>query len=119
MLPQISEVQKADQASFCILPRAVKLAFMSEISITRVHQLSTMKARLAAEQVAADLQHKFGLTCTWGDDGVLRFERPGVNGQLVLAGREVAIEVKLSSFYLAFRTTLENKINAYFDRRFA
>lgn len=78
-----------------------------------------MKARLAAEQVAADLQQKFGLTCAWSDDGVLRFERPGVSGQLVLAGTEVTVELSLSAFYLAFRALLENKINTYFDRRFA
>jgi putative polyhydroxyalkanoate system protein len=92
---------------------------MSEISITRVHRLSTINARLAAEQVAADLQRKFGLTCAWCDDGVMRFERPGVNGQLVLAGPEVTVEVTLSAFYLAFRGLLESKINSFFDRRFA
>jgi putative polyhydroxyalkanoate system protein len=119
MLPQIGWVQKADHAPFCISPRAVKLVLMSEMSITRVHRLSTTMARLAAEQVATDLQHRFGLTCTWGDDGVLRFERPGVNGQLFLGGTEVTVEVRLSAFYLAFRDLLESKINTYFDRRFA
>lgn len=87
--------------------------------VTRTHKLSPKKARAAAEQVALDLEKKFDLTLTWGEDGVLHFERPGVHGQLILARHEVTVEVSLGLFYLAFKAALEGKIHEYFDQRFA
>jgi len=97
----------------------VKLIAMSEIVIVRNHKLSLKKARLAAEHVAVDLENKFDLTCVWGEDGALHFERPGVNGQLSLAKHEVCIKVSLSMLYLPFRAVLESEIHEYFDKRFA
>ena len=97
----------------------VKLATMSKIMIVRQHQLDSENARLAAEHVAVDLEKKFDLTCSWGEDGVLRFERPGVNGQLTLANGEVSVDVSLGMFFMPFRAVLEQKIHEYFDRRFA
>ena len=87
--------------------------------IVRQHQLDSENARVAAEHVAIDLEKKFDLTCSWGEDGVLHFERPGVNGHLTLAKREVSVEVSLSMFFMPFRAVLEQKIHEYFDKRFA
>lgn len=92
---------------------------MSEIIIVRNHKLGLKKARLAAEHVAVDLENRFELTCAWGEDGLLNFERPGVNGQLSLAKNEVCIKISLGIFYLPFRTLLERKIHEYFDKRFS
>lgn len=92
---------------------------MSEIIIVRIHKLSLKNARLAAEHVAVDLKNKFDLTCMWDEDGVLHFERPGVNGQLSLAKHEVSVKVSLGMFYLPFRAVLESEIHQYFDKRFA
>ena len=119
MLPQIARTQKAAPARFRIRPMLVKLGVMSEINIVRNHQLSLENARLAAEYVAVDLKNKFDLTCAWGDDGVLHFERPGVNGQLALASHEVSVKVSLGMFFMPFQPLLESKINEYFDKRFA
>ena len=91
---------------------------MSEIQITRRHKLSPEKALEAAEHVAVDLENKFDLTRVWGEDGILRFERPGVDGQLTLAGQEVTVQVHLGLFYLPFKALLEQKIQQYFDKRF-
>lgn len=119
MLPQIQRVQKSGQAGFQIAELMVKLRHMSDIIIIRNHTLSLKKARIAAEHVAVDLENKFDLTCIWGEDGVLNFERPGVNGQLSLAKHEVSVTVSLGMFFMPFRAVLEAKIHEYFDKRFA
>lgn len=119
MLPQNRRVQKAGRAGFPIQLLLVKLGAMNEIIISRNHQLSLENARLAAEHVAVDLENRFDLTCTWGENDVLRFERPGVNGQLVLIPHEVSVQVGLGVFYMPFRALLERKIHEYFDKRFA
>ena len=92
---------------------------MSEILITRNHRLSAKKARAAAEHVALDLQKEYELECEWGDDGVLRFERPGLHGKLTLAKGEVTVLVNLGFLLWPFRASLEREIHAYFDERFA
>lgn len=92
---------------------------MSEIHITRSHKLSLMKARAAAEHVAVDLEKEFDLSFAWGEDGILRFERPGVRGELMLAKKEVTVQVRLGLFYLPFRAALEREIHEYFDERFS
>lgn len=119
MLPQIARRQKAAPVGFRIRRLLVKLGAMNEITIVRSHKLSLKNARLAAEHVAVDLKNKFDLNCIWGDDGVLHFERPGVNGQLALATHEVSVNVTLGMFFMPFRPLLESKINEYFDKRFA
>lgn len=91
---------------------------MSEIHITRGHKLSLKKARAAAEHVAVDLKREFDISYVWGEDGVLRFERPGVRGQLTLSKKEVIVQVRLGLFYLPFKAALEREIHEYFDERF-
>ena len=108
MLPQLSQ---------SVIPGYT--ARMSEILVTRSHKLSMKKARLAAEHVAVDLEKEFDLTYAWDEDGVLRFERTGIRGQLMLAKHEVTVQVKLGLFYLPFRAALEREIHDYFDQRFS
>lgn len=97
----------------------VTLPGMSEILVTRTHKLSMKKARLAAEKVAVDLKKEFDLSYSWDADGVLRFERTGVRGQLMLAKHEVTVQVKLGLFYLPFKAALEREIHEYFEQRFS
>jgi putative polyhydroxyalkanoate system protein len=108
MLPQLSQ---------SVIPGYTE--HMSEILVTRSHKLSMKKARLAAEHVAVDLEKEFDLTYAWDEDGVLRFERTGIHGQLTLAKHEVTVQVKLAFFYLPFRAALEREIHEYFDQRFS
>lgn len=91
---------------------------MSEILITRKHRLSAKKARIAADHVALDLQKEYELEYEWDDDGVLRFERSGLHGELRLAKGEVTVRVRLGFLLWPFRASLEREIHAYFDERF-
>jgi putative polyhydroxyalkanoate system protein len=92
---------------------------MSEILITRKHRLSAKKAKAAAEHVALDLQKEYELEYEWDEDGVLRFERLGLHGELRLAKGEVTVLVHLGFLLWPFRASLEREIHAYFDERFA
>jgi putative polyhydroxyalkanoate system protein len=92
---------------------------MSEITVTRAHHLTVKKARAAAEQVAADLQSRFGLDYTWEDSDVLSFRRPGLSGQLTLTRKQVTVHVHLGWLLLPLRSTLEHEIHDFFDQRFA
>ena len=91
---------------------------MSEILITRKHRLSAKKAKIAAEHVAADLQKEYELEYEWDDNGVLRFERTGLHGELRLAKGEVTVQVHLGFLLWPFRASLEREIHLYFDERF-
>lgn len=105
--------------AFPIRADRVTLDGMSEIIVKRHHKLSMKKARLAAEHVAVDLQKEFNLTYAWDEEGIMRFQRPGVSGRLQLAKHEVTVQVRLGLFYLPFKAALEREIHDYFDQRFA
>jgi putative polyhydroxyalkanoate system protein len=94
-------------------------ARMSEIIVTKAHHLTAKKARIAAEQVAADLKSQFGLDYAWEDSDVLAFRRPGLSGQLTLARKHVTVHVRLGWLLSPLRSTLEREIHDFFDRRFA
>lgn len=92
---------------------------MSDITFTHPHHLSLKKARHAAEQVAADLQSRYGLDYHWDEHGVLCFRRPGLSGQLRLARKAVTIEVRLGMLLSPLRASFEREIHDFFAERFS
>ena len=91
---------------------------MSEISVRRSHGLTIEQARKAAEKIAARLKQDFELHYAW-QRHVLRFERPGLHGELHVGKDEVRLEAKLG-FLLAFlKPRIEDEIDRQFDRYFA
>lgn len=90
---------------------------MTDISITRTHELSLEQARSAARQLADRMVNEFDMTTQWNDD-VLTFERSGVSGTLVLREQEAQVEVKLDFLFKAFASTLEEKIARNMDKAF-
>lgn len=91
---------------------------MSQITVTRTHDLPPKKARLAVEQVAADLKSEHGLDYAWAEDDVLAFKRPGLSGQLTLARKEVTLHLRLGLLLLPLRSLLEREIHSFLDQRF-
>lgn len=90
---------------------------MSEIRVRRSHSMPHARARKEAEKIAVDLRDKYELEYAWEGD-VIRFERTGVTGRLVVGKDEVHLEAKLG-FLLAFlKPTIEGHINENFDRVF-
>ncbi len=91
---------------------------MSEILITRQHDLTLDQARLAAEALARDLDQEFRLTWSWSGD-VLHFHTTGIKGSLAVATKEIVVRARLGFLYIPFKVALEEEIHKYFDHRFA
>lgn len=91
---------------------------MATISISKKHQLSHKAAREAAENVASDLQQRFGLRYRWEGDHCM-FERPGLAGELVVGETEVRLDCTLGFLLGAIKPAIENAVHREFDQRFA
>jgi putative polyhydroxyalkanoate system protein len=90
---------------------------MSDIVIRRRHGMTIKRARSAAEKVAAELGEEFDLAYEW-EDGVLRFQRTGVSGELAVAKTEVEIRVRLGFLLATLKPRIEREIHKYFDENF-
>jgi putative polyhydroxyalkanoate system protein len=91
---------------------------MAKIDIERPHQMGTPAARRVVEQVAADLQQKFGLVNQWRDD-VLQFSGAGVNGSIAVSDQAVHVTAQLGLLLSPCRGKIEQDIRTQLDRHFA
>ena len=90
---------------------------MFELQLKRKHRLGLKKARVAAQQVAAEMEREFDTVNEW-DGPTLRFRRPGVDGSLVVTRDTVEMHARLASLLEAFRSRIELRVQDYFDRYF-
>lgn len=67
---------------------------MADISIVQAHNMPPEQARAAAQEVADKMAADFGMECRW-DGPVLRFERSGVDGTLVVNDRDAQLDITL------------------------
>jgi putative polyhydroxyalkanoate system protein len=91
---------------------------MAHIDISRAHKLAPKKAKAAAEKAGKHLAEQFGMQYRWADDGELKFERPGVRGQMELDKKRVRIVVSLGLMLLPFKSRIEQEINKNLDQLF-
>ena len=91
---------------------------MSEINIRRRHALTATAARQLAEQMAGELEQRFGLAFGWDGDA-LRFRRDGVQGALTVGDGEIAIHARLGFLLSLARGEIEHQIEASLDRALA
>jgi putative polyhydroxyalkanoate system protein len=91
---------------------------MATIELKRDHTLGMKKARAAAQRVADEMEREFGMTSEWDGD-VLRFERTGVHGELVVGRNHVELHAKLGFLLSAFKGRIEETIHRNFDEYFA
>ncbi len=90
---------------------------MSRIDIRHPHSLTRPKARKAVDVVAEKLAERFGIDYAWDGD-VLDFSRPGVDGQIELADKEIHVRAKLGFFAAMFREPIEAEIRRVLEERF-
>jgi putative polyhydroxyalkanoate system protein len=88
---------------------------MADIEVRRVHNLGLEGARRTAEQLAADLSRKFGLSGEWDGD-VLNFQRPGVTGSLEIDAKALRLAVSLGFLLKAMKGSIEQAVLAELDR---
>ena len=82
---------------------------MADIEIIQPHNMTPDAARAAAQQVADKVAADFGMECRW-DGSVLRFERSGVDGSLVVGENDARLEVKLGLMMKAFAPMVQEKL---------
>jgi putative polyhydroxyalkanoate system protein len=91
---------------------------MADIHLERKHTMGLKKAKAAAQKVADDLAADYGIASTWDGD-VLRFERKGVSGELVVAADRVLLDARLSLLLAPMRPRIEAQVDENFSRYFA
>jgi putative polyhydroxyalkanoate system protein len=92
---------------------------MAHIEVSRAHKLGAKKARAAAEKAGKHLAEEFGMQYRWADERELKFERPGVRGQLELDKTSVRIVVSLGLVLLPFKSRIEQEIRNNLDHLFS
>ena len=90
---------------------------MADIEITQPHSMTPDDARVAAQQVADKMAADFGMECKW-DGQVLRFERTGVDGTLVVGERDARLEIRLGLMMKAFAPMVQEKLARKMQRVF-
>jgi putative polyhydroxyalkanoate system protein len=82
---------------------------MADISIVQAHNMQPEQARAAAQEVADKVAADFGMECRW-DGPVLRFERSGVDGTLVVNDRDARLDITLGLMMKAFAPMVQEKL---------
>ena len=90
---------------------------MSTIDIHAFHTLSHEEALNAADELSIDLAEKFGIDYGWEDE-VIHFERPGVNGQILVQESELRIQANLGLLLMMLKTPIEQEIIRYLEEHF-
>ena len=91
---------------------------MADIEIHRAHHLGLKAARKAADEMAAQLGRKFGLSGEWTGN-VMRFERPGVSGSLSITDKDVDLSVSLGFLLKAMKGSIETAVLHELDKLFS
>lgn len=90
---------------------------MSTIDIHAFHNLSHEEALNAADELSIDLAKKFGIDYGWEEE-VIHFERPGVNGQILVQETELRIQANLGLLLMMLKTPIEQEIIRYLKEHF-
>jgi putative polyhydroxyalkanoate system protein len=90
---------------------------MSTIDIHAHHKLSHEDALTAADELSIDLAEKFGIDYGWEDE-VIHFERPGVNGQILVNETELRIQANLGFMLMMLKGPIEQEIVRYLTEHF-
>ena len=90
---------------------------MSTIDIHAFHKLSHEEALNAADELSIDLAKKFGINYGWEDE-VIHFERPGVNGKILVQETELRIKADLGFMLMMLKSPIENEIMRYLEEHF-
>jgi len=90
---------------------------VSTIDIHAHHTLSHEDALQAADELSCDLSEKFGINYGWEDE-VIHFERPGVNGQILVQDSELRIQANLGLMLMMLKGPIEQEIFRYLKEHF-
>lgn len=90
---------------------------MSLIDLHARHSMSREEAQAAADELAADLAHKFDIAYHWDGDHI-HFDRPGVNGSITVREREIRINARLGLMLMFLKPQIEHEVTRYLREHF-
>ena len=90
---------------------------MSTIDIHAYHKLSHEEALQAADDLSRDLAEKFSIDYGWEDE-VIHFERPGVDGRILVQETELRIQADLGFMLMMLKSPIEQEIVRYLKKHF-
>ena len=90
---------------------------MSDISMTREHDLAPAEARASIEKLAVKLAERLGGTWSWQGDAVV-CESRGARAIVAYDDHSISIDVVLPRMLRPLRRRLEAKIEESFERYF-
>lgn len=88
---------------------------MSDITFVRRHNFSLPHARALVQKIADDLGAEHHLKSEWHAN-TLRFERPGIHGQMHVAASKVRLDVNLGFLFKPLKPALVRRIEREFDK---
>lgn len=91
---------------------------MSTIDLHHSHHLDREAAREAVLQLAQRLEKEYGIRHRWVEDA-LDFERPGLDGRLVLGEGSLRLQVRLGFLLRPMATQIEQKLRVGLAEAFA
>lgn len=87
---------------------------MSEIQISRQHQLGKERCQELVKELANKLEQRLGGSCQFDGD-VVYYNHMGARGKLVASADRVDVTVKLGLMAMAFKPKIEKFINQACD----
>jgi putative polyhydroxyalkanoate system protein len=91
---------------------------MSDINLVRSHSLSIAKAKALVQKAADGLATEYDLESEW-HGSTLHFHHSGVNGQMLVTGSKIELNVTLGLLMKAFRGKFEDRIERDLDKLLA
>lgn len=90
---------------------------MSNIDILAHHKLEHDAAQEAAECLSRELAEKFAIDYGWDGD-VIHFERPGVQGQILVQNDTIHIQAYLGFMLALLQGPIEREIQRHLREHF-
>src|ERR1035438_7474685 len=91
---------------------------MSDINLVKSHSLSIAKAKALVQRAAEGLATEYNVESEWHGN-TLRFHRSGVDGQMLVTGSEIEIDMTLGLLMKPFRGKIVDRIDHDLDKLLA
>ena len=91
---------------------------MSDINLVRSHSLSIAKAKALVQRAADGLATEYDLESEWHGN-TLRFQRSGVDGQMLVTDSKIELNVTLGLLMKPFKGKFVDRIERDLDKLLA
>ncbi len=89
---------------------------MSNISLSRNHNLSTDELRTRLNALNGKLKDKFGLDASWDNDSRASVSGKGVKGSVEMTPSKLSVDLKLGMLLRPLKGKIEAALNEELDK---